>query len=110
MIDAIGGLCVVIGLVLLFSALPLLVVWRRGKQSRTLNIILTLAVIAVNAALIFGVLTAVRMCYLRVFYRSNLNQYFNAAQTLDDGRLLELTRALKEQPLRPLPQQFLHPR
>ena len=94
-------------LALLFSAVPLIAVWWRGKQSRRLNIMLTVAVIAVNAALIFAAQSAVRVSYLRVFYRSNLNQYSNAVQTLDDARLLELTCAMKEHPRYPLSPQIL---
>jgi len=106
MIEAIGGVCFIAGFVLLFSALPLIVVWHRRRLTRQLAVMLTVAVISVNAAWIISFLSSVRMCFLREFYHHNLKIYAGSVQTLDDARLSELTREMKEQPRQMLPLQW----
>lgn len=106
MIDAIGGVCWLIGLVLLFSAAPLIVIWRRRRLTRQLAVMLTVAVISINAAGIIYFLSSVRMCFLREFYQHNLKIYTQSVQTLDEKRLLELTREMKEHPRQMLPLQW----
>lgn len=105
MIDAIGGVCFIAGLVLFFSAAPLIVIWRHRKQSRRLNIMLTVAVISVNTAWVIFFLSSVRMYFLREFYHRNLKIYAESVQSSDEARLPELTRELKEHPRQMLPPQ-----